>query len=99
MYGAVASEVPRETQFLLLQLPGGAFALLLPLIDAGAFRSTLRPPRCGRRGGTGRQPARRQATSGAAASGVVPGSLLHAMQAASRSVVHKPAVQCILMPP
>lgn len=48
MYGASAEEVPRETQFLLLSLPGAeeAFALLLPLIDAsGRFRCSLRPPR------------------------------------------------------
>lgn len=47
-------QVPEETQFLLAELPAaeggqaqGGFALLLPLIDGGAFRATLRPPtRC-----------------------------------------------------
>lgn len=48
--GCQASEVPPETQFLLLELaPGGPFALLLPLIDSDRFRGTLRPPRCGAR--------------------------------------------------
>ena len=48
-------QVPEETQFLLAELPaaeggqGGSqgYALLLPLIDGGTFRATLRPPtRC-----------------------------------------------------
>lgn len=94
MYGATASEVPRETQFLLLQLPGGTFALLLPLIDAGAFRATLRPPRCGRRGGAEWQCARAPAGSrqGAQFLGHT-GLPLLAMQAALRPAAHKPAEQ------
>ena len=44
LFGTTAADVPRETQFLLLSLPGGACALLLPLIDSGKFRATLRPP-------------------------------------------------------
>ncbi|GAB4819326.1 hypothetical protein N2152v2_006372 [Parachlorella kessleri] len=44
LFGTSAADVPRETQFLLLSLPGGACALLLPLIDSGRFRATLRPP-------------------------------------------------------
>lgn len=48
-------QVPEETQFLLAELaaaeggqgPGQGYVLLLPLIDSGAFRATLRPPtRC-----------------------------------------------------
>ena len=35
--------VPGETQFLLLQLADGTCALMLPLLDAGKFRATLRP--------------------------------------------------------
>lgn len=40
----VCPQVPEETQFLLLELAGGrgGYALLLPLIDGGAFRATLR---------------------------------------------------------
>jgi len=34
--------VPAETQFLLLQLEDGTCALLLPLLDSGKFRATLR---------------------------------------------------------
>lgn len=37
-------QVPEETQFLLLELAGGhgGYALMLPLIDGGTFRATLR---------------------------------------------------------
>lgn len=46
-WGSAASELPPETQFLLVQLAaGGPYAVLLPLIDSGTFRATLRPPRC-----------------------------------------------------
>ncbi|KAL4442956.1 hypothetical protein ABPG77_008447 [Micractinium sp. CCAP 211/92] len=43
-WGTSAEQVPEETQFLLLELAGGrgGYALLLPLIDGGAFRATLR---------------------------------------------------------
>ena len=45
-YGSTASDLPPETQFLLLELaPKGPYAILLPLIDSGKFRATLRPPR------------------------------------------------------
>lgn len=45
-WGSKDSEVPPETQFMLLQLgKGGPYAVLLPLIDSGRFRGTLRPPR------------------------------------------------------
>lgn len=38
-----ACQVPEETQFLLLELAGhGGYVLMLPLIDGGAFRATLR---------------------------------------------------------
>lgn len=38
-------KVPEETQFLLAELEeGGGHVLLLPLIDGGAFRATLRAP-------------------------------------------------------
>ena len=85
-WGTAAREVPEETQFLLLELPGEqlqlqpqqkqggngnvtssngnsngcgsssssssrhgtSYALLLPLIDSGAFRATLRSERCER---------------------------------------------------
>lgn len=37
-------QIPEETQCLLVELEGGAgYALLLPLIDGGTFRATLRP--------------------------------------------------------
>ena len=43
-WGASAAELPVETQFLLVEVdPGREYALLLPLIDGGAFRATLRP--------------------------------------------------------
>jgi raffinose synthase len=39
-----AQQIPEETQCLLVELEDGAgYALLLPLIDNGAFRATLRP--------------------------------------------------------
>ncbi|PSC71477.1 raffinose synthase [Micractinium conductrix] len=51
-WGTSTQQVPEETQFLLVELPSGTcgggddaptYALLLPLIDSGAFRATLRP--------------------------------------------------------
>ena len=46
-WGTSARELPPETQFLLAELEGGAgYAALLPLIDGGSFRGTLRGPRC-----------------------------------------------------
>jgi Raffinose synthase or seed imbibition protein Sip1 len=43
-WGSQGRDVPPETQFLLLELvEGGPYAVLLPLIDHGAFRATLRP--------------------------------------------------------
>jgi hypothetical protein len=46
-------QIPEETQFLLLELEQGQdggsrgggtdYCLILPLIDAGTFRATLRP--------------------------------------------------------
>jgi len=43
-WGSQASEIPPETQFLLLELAeGGPYAILLPLIDNNTFRATLRP--------------------------------------------------------
>ena len=48
-WGSCARDLPPETQFLLLQLvDGGPYAVLLPLIDCGLFRATLRPPQCAR---------------------------------------------------
>lgn len=45
-WGCRGEDVPGETQFLLAELAeGGGYALLLPLLDAGTFRATLRPPR------------------------------------------------------
>ena len=40
-FGAAASDVPAETQFLLLELAPDAYAVVLPLVS-GAFRATLR---------------------------------------------------------
>lgn len=46
-WGCCARDLPPETQFLLLQLAdSGPYAVLLPLIDSGRFRVTLRPPGC-----------------------------------------------------
>lgn len=46
-WGKHSSEVPPETQFLLLELAaGGPYAILLPLISGGTFRATLRMARC-----------------------------------------------------
>eukprot|EP00884_Botryococcus_braunii_P019920 jgi/Botrbrau1/6611/Bobra.0189s0038.1 len=42
-WGSSAAEVPPETQFLLLMLEGGAYVAMLPLLDSGKFRVTLRP--------------------------------------------------------
>ena len=48
-WGSCARDLPPETQFLLLQLAdGGPYAVLLPLIDSGRFRASLRPPQCAR---------------------------------------------------
>ena len=48
-YGSKAQDLPPETQFVLLELSTkGPYAVLLPLIDSGKFRATLRPPRCPR---------------------------------------------------
>ena len=44
-WGSRAKDLPPETQFLLLELEEGAYAIMLPLIDSNTFRSTLRPPR------------------------------------------------------
>lgn len=45
-WGTSAQDLPPETQFMLLELaPKGPYAVLLPLIDSGKFRATLRPPR------------------------------------------------------
>lgn len=38
--GAALSQVPRDTQFLLLELAGGDFAVMAPLVDA-PFKATL----------------------------------------------------------
>jgi Raffinose synthase or seed imbibition protein Sip1 len=47
-WGVDGSDVPPETQFLLAELrEGGPYAILLPLIDGGTFRATLRPPAAG----------------------------------------------------
>ncbi|KAK9820500.1 hypothetical protein WJX72_010988 [[Myrmecia] bisecta] len=44
-WGSAAADIPPETQFLLLELEeGGPYAVMLPLIDNGVFRATLRPP-------------------------------------------------------
>ena len=43
-WGSQSSDIPPETQFLLLELAdGGPYAVLLPLIDNNTFRATLRP--------------------------------------------------------
>jgi raffinose synthase len=44
-WGSVGSELPPETQFLLLELENDSYAILLPLIDQNTFRGTLRPPK------------------------------------------------------
>lgn len=48
VWGDSGGEVPAETQFLLTELAtGGPYAAVLPLIDRGTFRGTLRAvPRC-----------------------------------------------------
>jgi hypothetical protein len=46
-WGTTASDLPPETQFLLVELrEGGPYAVLLPLIDSNTFRGTLRGQRC-----------------------------------------------------
>lgn len=46
-WGCCARDLPPETQFLLVQLAdSGPYAVLLPLVDSGKFRVTLRPPTC-----------------------------------------------------
>lgn len=42
-WGSSATQVPGETQFLLLEQLDGSYVLMLPLIDSGTFRATLRP--------------------------------------------------------
>ncbi len=43
VWGDSGGEVPAETQFLLTELAtGGPYAAVLPLIDRGTFRGTLR---------------------------------------------------------
>lgn len=44
-WGVSGRELPPETQFLLLELADGSYAILLPLIDNDTFRGTIRPPR------------------------------------------------------
>lgn len=45
-WGRTASDLPPETQFMLVEVhEGGPYALILPLIDSNLFRGTLRPPR------------------------------------------------------
>lgn len=45
-WGTSVTQLPPETQFLLLELDDGVnYAIVLPLIDNNTFRSTLRPPR------------------------------------------------------
>ena len=45
-WGCSTQHIPEETQCLLLELEaGGGYALILPLIDSGTFRATLRPAR------------------------------------------------------
>eukprot|EP00887_Chlorella_sp_A99_P002737 scaffold6.g2737.t1 len=43
-WGSSAADIPEETQLLLLELEGGGYGLLLPLIADGRLRATLRPP-------------------------------------------------------
>lgn len=46
-WGSAASDLPPETQFLLVELrEGGPYAVVLPLIDNNTFRGTLRGRRC-----------------------------------------------------
>jgi hypothetical protein len=43
-WGSRAADVPPETQFLLLMLgEAGPYVAMLPLLDSGQFRATLRP--------------------------------------------------------
>ena len=44
-WGVSGRELPPETQFLLMELEGGEYVIMLPLIDSDTFRGTLRPPR------------------------------------------------------
>lgn len=44
-WGSTAQDLVPETQFLLVEMQeGGPYAILLPLIEKGIFRATLRPP-------------------------------------------------------
>lgn len=43
-WGTCAGDLPVETQLLLTELADGRYGLLLPLIDGGSFRGSLRPP-------------------------------------------------------
>lgn len=52
-WGTTASQLPPETQFLLIEVAaGGPYALFLPLIDSNTFRCTLRPETSARGGST-----------------------------------------------
>ena len=44
-WGTKGSDLPPETQFLLMELDSGEYVIMLPLIDNDTFRGTLRPPR------------------------------------------------------
>lgn len=45
-WGRTAGDLSPETQFVLVEMQeGGPYAVLLPLIDRGTFRATLRPPK------------------------------------------------------
>ncbi|KAL0042463.1 hypothetical protein WJX79_000575 [Trebouxia sp. C0005] len=47
-WGSQARDILPETQFVLMQTrEDGPYVVLLPLIDKGTFRATLRPPRMG----------------------------------------------------
>ena len=45
-WGSSARDLTPETQFLLTEVrEGGPYAILLPLIDRGVYRATIRPPK------------------------------------------------------
>ena len=44
-WGSRPAEIPGETQFLLLELEGDCYGLMLPLIHDNKFRGSLRKPR------------------------------------------------------